>query len=109
MNKEKLLELISVAVDKKASISIHFSQYHKDGDRNPVTGKEAHEMIHHFAEALSITDISHNTGQIHADDYSINTSDYFIACSYVPSEEEKEDGRRKRIEKLEKELAELRS
>jgi hypothetical protein len=109
MNKEKLLRLISDAIDKKASIRIHFSQYHKDQINVPVTNGEANEMIHLFAEALEISEIEHKVGEIHADSYLIDNDNFRIVCSYIPNLEGKEANKRKKIAELEKELAKLKS
>lgn len=109
MNKEQFLQLVSKAIDEQANIRIHFSQYHNDQVNTPVTKNEAQEMINLFAETLEISEIAHKVGEPHADSYVIDKDIFRIACSYIPSLEEKEAGKRKRIAELEKELAELKT
>lgn len=108
MDKEKLMQLLSEAIDKDASIRIHFSQYHSDEESTPVTKVEAQELIGLFAEALGTINIEHKVGDPHADSFVIKEGDYRVCCSYIPSPEEKMDGKHKRIAQLEKELAELK-
>lgn len=97
--------LLSEAIDKKASIRIHFSQFKSVG--NPVYQEEAHDLILQFAEALGTEKIQHNSGMQYADDYTIDVDDYRVCCSYKPSDPDRTKAKRHRIEQLRKELVEL--
>jgi hypothetical protein len=110
MNKEKLVQLLSEALGKNMSINLHFSQYQYVGKESfPVRKEEAQDLVSRFADALGTSNIKNNVGQPNADDFVIDHGKFRVACCYVPTAEEKISGKRKRIEELEKELAELKN
>lgn len=100
------MELLSVAIDKEASIRLHFSQFDSVSGE-PVSREEAHALIVKFAEAFGIEEIKHNTNGRYADDYTIDSGDYRVCCSYISDGPDKEIAKQRRIERLRKELAEL--
>lgn len=51
MNKEKMMELLSKAIDEGADITVHFSQF-KGSDYKPVTRKEAEILLELVKEAI---------------------------------------------------------
>jgi hypothetical protein len=106
VNKEKLIQLFSEALDKNVSISLHYSQYQGE-DLHPVTNKEAYELVTRYAEALGNYNIHQSVRERIADDYKIDTGSFRVCCSYIPSDEEKINRKSMRIEELKKELAEL--
>ena len=107
MNKEKMVHLLSEALEKNVSISLHFSQFQGE-KRQPVTRQEAEELVTRYAEALEITDIQNETGRPYADGFTIDDKGFRVTHSYIPGTEEKIAGKRKRIEELKKELALLK-
>jgi hypothetical protein len=110
MNKELLTQLFYEALEKDVSFSLHFAQYQFNGeDTYPVNKVDAQALVHQFAEAIGTSDVIHNVGQEYADDFVIDSNKFRICCSYVPNQEEKEAGKRKRIAELEKELEQLKS
>lgn len=93
MNKEKLLELFSLAIDQGASINIHFLQYHNDGNFTPVSKKEAYELINQFMNALNTSNVKRYENEEIANSFVVKTDDVRVCCSYVPdvSKEDKEE------------------
>jgi hypothetical protein len=110
MDKQKLTQLFSEALEKKCTFSLHFSQYQNipDSERRSVTKDEAFELVSRFAEAIGITNIRNNEYQPHADDYTIDNMKFRVVCTYIPNKEEKSNAKQRKIEALEKELAELK-
>jgi hypothetical protein len=88
VNKDKLVQLLSEALDKNCSINIHFSQFHNDGKFTPVTEQEAKETIMKFAEALGTSVIIKNDKQEYADHYLVEDRKFRICCSYIPETNE---------------------
>jgi hypothetical protein len=111
MNKEKLVQLFSEALEKNVAINLHFSQFQQQGDEkyHPVSKEDAQKLATRFAEAIGTSDIQHNVCQPSADDFLIDYRNFRVSCCYVPTEEEEISGKRKRIEELEKELAKLKN
>ncbi|WP_163183312.1 hypothetical protein [Neobacillus sedimentimangrovi] len=86
MNKEKLLQLLSLAIDQGADIYIHFMQYHNDGNNTPVSKEEAYEVAVQFMDALNTSNVKHYENQKYADSFRVKTDDVTVWCSYVPGE-----------------------
>lgn len=105
MNKQKIMELLSEAIDKKANFTIYFGQFHKD-DYTPVTGEEAFDLAHRFMDALHAPGIKQETGTV-AKRYVVEHECFNVGMSYIPSESEELETKRQQIEHLKRELAKL--
>jgi hypothetical protein len=88
MNKEKLMQLLSEAIDKGSYVSIHMSQFDQsEGKFAPVNQETANDYINRFQEAFGIDkEVTHDTNG-HSHSYSFSTGEYYVACSYVPNKQ----------------------
>lgn len=84
MNKEKLMQLVSEALDKGATLNLFIPQYRKTEDWSPVSKEEAFKIATDFAEAIGTNNTAHNPN-----DYTISTDGFYIACPYIPAAKER--------------------
>jgi hypothetical protein len=104
MNKEKLMQLLEEGIEKTVSINLHFTQFQ---DGKAVRKEEAQQLINQFSEALGSDSIEHTVNHPHAESISLFAGKFRITCSYIPTDDEKAEAKRKRIEQLKTELSEL--
>lgn len=88
MNKKKLMELISNAIDQGAYLSIHMGQYDQStGGYEPRNQNIANYYINEFKKAIGTdNEIEHEINDA-ANNYSVNDKDIYVSCSYIPTEE----------------------
>jgi hypothetical protein len=85
MDKEKVLQLISEAIDKGASISVHVGQYNQ-GQEWPWdkhTKEDAEAFINRFQEAIGGGEIRHDSNEF-ADGLTVFTDKIRGVFSYFP-------------------------
>jgi hypothetical protein len=85
MNKEKVLQLISEAMDKGASINVHVGQFNQ-GQEWPWdkhTKEDAEEFITRFQKAIGGGEIEHNSNK-YCDGLTVFTDKIRGTFSYYP-------------------------
>ncbi|WP_258831488.1 hypothetical protein [Peribacillus frigoritolerans] len=80
--KAKLMELFSEALDKKAHVDIHFTQYETD-DFKPVFKNDVKDKAKELAEMLSV-----NVEERVKDSFNVGTDRIRLCFSYIPPENE---------------------
>ena len=85
MNKEKVLQLVSEAIDKGAVIDIHILQF--EGMYTKRTKEEAESYIKRAEEALGGGQIERGKSEF-ADSVGIRKGDFRILFSHAPVMEE---------------------
>jgi hypothetical protein len=91
MNKEKVLALISEAMDKGAWVSVHVGQFNQGmawpWDKH--TKEEAESYINRFEEALGGGEIENNSNEENRlDDFEVEKGKIRAIFSYFPYMEE---------------------
>lgn len=84
MNKEKILQLISIAMDKGAEISIHVPQFNPNQNWEKVSKGEATELISAFNEELE-AEVEHNINvEAGCEGLTIDNRKIRVHASYIP-------------------------
>jgi len=90
MNKPQLLELISDAIDKGASISIHLGQYSKNWE--PINAEQALATVEDFAFAIGTENIDRSSnGEINVNSFVVDNGNFRVTASYIPGSFMEED------------------
>ncbi|MFE3973151.1 MULTISPECIES: hypothetical protein [unclassified Peribacillus] len=77
--KEKIMELVSEALDKNAYVNIHFTQFEKTNDFKPVFKNDVESKAKELAEMLSVN--------VQETDSLVVDNDTIRFCfSYLPPE-----------------------
>jgi hypothetical protein len=76
--KAKLMELFSEALEKKAYVNIHFTQY-ETNDFKPVFKNDVEEKAKELAGMLSV-----NVKETTSDSFNIATDSIHLCFSYLP-------------------------
>ncbi|KOP81971.1 hypothetical protein AMS60_05415 [Bacillus sp. FJAT-21945] len=83
MQKEKLMQFLSEAIDNGAEISIFLGQFNRNKDFTPVTRKDAFRLAGLVQEAIGgeIKEIVHKEV---CDRFDIETDNFKIAIAHSP-------------------------
>jgi acetoin utilization deacetylase AcuC-like enzyme len=88
VDKEKMLLLISEAMDKGASINIHVPQYRHDENWRKVTKVEASDFINRFNELVD-GEIGHDLHEkIGVENLIVDNGQIRVVATYFPSKGE---------------------
>jgi Zn ribbon nucleic-acid-binding protein len=87
MDKEKVLRLISEAIDKGASIGVYVGQYDKGNEWVNHNEEEAQNYIVEFSKAIGGGEVKHEPSEI-ADSFVVSHNNFYVSFSYLPLMEE---------------------
>lgn len=86
MNKEKLMQMISDAIDNGADITVHVPQFKKTQKWEPVTKEEVEHKAIEMSQLLNREIEQRNSEHAHA--FTVDNGQYRFVYSYIPFMEE---------------------
>lgn len=91
IKEQKILELVSEALDSDQYVSLHFTQFNRiSGKLVPVRREDVEYKAQEYADLLDAP-YTHNEHEV-ANDFSIKTHTVNIIFSYLTAEQYKDDG-----------------